>query len=55
MKFIFVRHGETEYNKLNKKLDWLDEPLNEVGLKQAKTGVGRFFKKVLLGHRPIRR
>ena len=35
MKLIFVRHGETAYNKLNKRLGWLDEPLNEVGLRQA--------------------
>lgn len=35
MKLIFVRHGETAYNKLSKRLGWLDEPLNEVGLKQA--------------------
>ena len=36
MKFIFVRHGETEYNRLNKRMGgWIDEPLNETGLKQA--------------------
>ena len=35
MKLIFVRHGETAYNRLNKRLGQLDEPLNEIGLKQA--------------------
>lgn len=37
MKFIFVRHGETENNKLRRRMGQrIDESLNEVGLNQAK-------------------
>lgn len=32
----FVRHGETDYNKLGKAQGHMDIPLNEVGLRQAK-------------------
>ena len=37
MKFIFVRHGETEYNKLHRRMGQrIDESLNEAGLNQAR-------------------
>lgn len=35
MKLYAARHGETEWNKLNKVLGRTDIPLNETGLKQA--------------------
>lgn len=35
MKFIFVRHGETEYNTTGKFGGFTDVPLNEKGLLQA--------------------
>jgi len=37
MKFIFVRHGETESNKLKRLMGQrIDESLNEAGLNQAR-------------------
>lgn len=36
MKFIFVRHGETDYNKARKSMgSGIDAPLNKTGLRQA--------------------
>lgn len=37
MRFIFIRHGETDYNKMRKHQGQdIDAPLNEAGLRQAK-------------------
>lgn len=33
--FYFIRHGETEWNKLNIIMGSIDIPLNELGLQQA--------------------
>ncbi len=35
MKIYYVRHGQTEWNKLNKIQGIVDMPLNEEGIKQA--------------------
>ena len=32
---LFVRHGQTDYNKQGRVQGWLDVPLNEEGLSQA--------------------
>lgn len=42
MKFIFVRHGETAYNQLKRRMGQrIDESLNETGLEQARELVGK--------------
>lgn len=35
--FYFIRHGETEYNKLRLYTGTKDIPLNDIGIKQAKS------------------
>lgn len=35
LKFILVRHGETESNKRGAYVGWTDVGLNEIGIKQA--------------------
>lgn len=35
MKFIFVRHGKTQFNELNLTQGWCDSPLSEIGEKQV--------------------
>lgn len=35
MKFIFLRHGKTEYNEQGLTQGWCDSPLSKTGLKQA--------------------
>ena len=35
MKFIFLRHGKTEYNEKGLTQGWCDSPLSKTGLKQA--------------------
>ena len=36
MKIYFTRHGETEWNKIDKIQGQLDSPLNENGINMAK-------------------
>ncbi|MES2059854.1 MAG: histidine phosphatase family protein [Patescibacteria group bacterium] len=45
MKFTFVRHGETDYNKRGIITGRFDEPLNEEGLGQAKEAASRIPKE----------
>jgi 2,3-bisphosphoglycerate-dependent phosphoglycerate mutase len=34
-KVVFVRHGESEFNKLNRFTGWQDVRLTELGINQA--------------------
>lgn len=38
MKLVVVRHGESEWNKLNLFTGWTDVELSEKGVEEAKTG-----------------
>lgn len=44
MKLVLVRHGESEWNKLNLFTGWTDVSLSEKGIEEAKTG-GRRLKE----------
>ena len=45
MYLVLVRHGETEFNKLEKTQgSEVDPPLNKMGIKQA-IETGKFLKK----------
>lgn len=35
-KIVLVRHGESEWNKLNKFTGWYDADLSELGTAEAK-------------------
>lgn len=37
MKFTFIRHGQTDWNRDKRLLGWEDMDLNEAGLEQART------------------
>lgn len=43
MKLVLVRHGESEWNKLNLFTGWTDVELSEKGVEEAKEG-GRLLK-----------
>lgn len=44
MKTLYLmRHGQTLFNKLNRKQGWCDSPLTELGIKQAGMA-GQYFK-----------
>ena len=42
MKLVLIRHGESEWNKLNLFTGWTDVELSEKGVEEAKAG-GRAF------------
>ena len=44
MKLVLVRHGESEWNKLNLITGWHDVDLSEKGHEEAKQG-GRILKE----------
>ena len=44
MKLVLVRHGESEWNKLNLFTGWTDVNLSEKGVEEAKEG-GTYLKK----------
>lgn len=44
MKLVLVRHGESEWNKLNLFTGWTDVELSEKGVEEAKAG-GRALKE----------
>lgn len=44
MKLVLVRHGESEWNKLNLFTGWTDVELSEKGVNEAKEG-GRLLKE----------
>lgn len=44
MKLVLVRHGESEWNKLNLFTGWTDVELSEKGVSEAKEG-GRLLKE----------
>ena len=35
-KLVLVRHGESEWNKVNKFCGWYDADLSELGVEEAK-------------------
>lgn len=35
-RVVFVRHGESTYNKLNRYTGWQDVPLTEKGIEEAR-------------------
>jgi len=37
-KIVMIRHGESEWNKLNKFCGWFDANLSETGVKEAEAG-----------------
>lgn len=41
-KIVFVRHGESEWNKVNKFCGWYDADLSELGVQEAKKA-GKVF------------
>jgi len=43
-KIVMIRHGESEWNKLNKFCGWFDAHLSEQGLKEAEAG-GKALKE----------
>ena len=43
-KVVFVRHGESEFNKLNRFTGWQDVRLTELGINQAQQA-GRILKQ----------
>ena len=45
MKLVLVRHGESEWNKLNLFTGWTDVDLSEKGVEEAKEG-GIYLKKL---------
>ena len=44
MKLIIVRHGETDWNLINKLQSFTDVPLNDIGKKQVEK-TGEYLKK----------
>jgi probable phosphoglycerate mutase len=56
--FILVRHGQTEWNRVERFRGWADVPLNETGLEQARaTGkrVAASWKPVAVYSSPLSR
>lgn len=47
MRLVLVRHGESEWNKLNLFTGWTDVDLSEKGVEEAKEG-GTYLKKKVL-------
>ena len=44
-KVVFVRHGESIWNKSNQFSGWVDIPLNENGIQEAKSAGKRLRQK----------
>lgn len=44
IKLVLIRHGESEWNKLNLFTGWTDVELSEKGVEEAKNG-GKLFKE----------
>lgn len=44
MKLVLIRHGESEWNKLNLFTGWTDVDLSEIGIKEAQTA-GELLKE----------
>lgn len=46
MQLVLIRHGESEWNKLNLFTGWMDVDLTDTGRKEAAQGVVLFLKLV---------
>ena len=47
MNLILLRHGESEWNKLNKFTGWTDVALTKAGEQEAVLLLIRFLKKII--------
>ena len=45
MKIVLLRHGESEWNLLNKFTGWTDVGLTKNGIKEAEFSAKQIFKK----------
>ncbi|SVE54827.1 uncharacterized protein METZ01_LOCUS507681, partial [marine metagenome] len=48
MKLILLRHGESEWNLLNKFTGWTDVGLTDKGIKEAKFAGEQLLKKNII-------
>lgn len=49
-KIVLVRHGESEWNKLNKFCGWYDAELSDLGVQEAKKAGQVLFLVETLSH-----
>ena len=47
VKIVFIRHGESQWNKENRFCGWVDADLSETGIQEAKNA-GKVFVHLLV-------